>query len=442
MKFYGREAEMAALKKYEALSADNAQMIVITGRRRIGKTTLIKSSFTGIPFLYFFVGKKSEALLCQELAEIVREVLGEDIGDFTSFRRLFEVIMKISKRKNFSLVLDEFQNLKIAGEGIFSDIQDVWDENKDDSRINLVICGSIYSKMKKIFDDKEEPLYGRATARFKIRAFSTHTLKTILKDYNPDYEPDDLLTLYMVTGGVAKYVELLMSQGAYTKDSILKAVLSLGSYFIDEGRELLSDEFGRDYGNYFSVLSALAGGKTYRGDITSYVGFETGGYLDKLETDFNIIRRVRPYLSGDQSRNVRYYLDDNFLGFWFRFIYKYRSAVEIGNIDYVWDKINADYETYSGFVLEKWFRQSYSETGEYNIVTNYWKKGSGGAPGEDQEIDLIAVNEADRSVVIGECKRNPDKIRMKTLQEKSAGILSHLKGWKCTFVALSLDNIG
>lgn len=369
----------------------------MTGRRRIGKTTLIKRSFTDIPFLYFFVGKKSEVLLCQELSEIACEVLGEDLGDFTSFRRLFEVIMNISKRRNFTLVLDESQNLKIAGEGIFSDIQDVWDANKDDSRINLVICGSIYSKMKKIFDDKEEPLYGRATARFKIKPFSTQTLRIILKDHNPDYSPDDLLTLYMVTGGVAKYVELLMSQGAYTKDSILKAVLSLGSYFIDEGHELLSDEFGRDYGNYFSVLSALAGGKTYRGDMT---GFEIGGYLDKLETDFNIISRVSPYLSGEQSRNVRYYLDDNFLGFWFRFIYKYRSVVEIGNMDYVREKINADYETYSGFVLEKWFRQSYSETGEYNIVTNYWKKGTCGALGKDQEIDLVAVNEAGRSIVI------------------------------------------
>lgn len=441
MKFYDREAETSALKKYEALSAESAQMIVITGRRRIGKTTLIKRSFTSIPFLYFFVGKKSEALLCRELSEIVREVLGEDIGDFTSFRRLFEVMMNISKRKNFTLVLDEFQNLKVAGEGIFSDIQDVWDANKEESRINLVICGSIYSKMKKIFDDKEEPLFGRATARFKIGPFSTQTLKTILKDHNPDYTHDDLLTLYMVTGGVAKYVELLMSQGAYTKESILKAVLSLGSYFIDEGRELLSDEFGRDYGNYFSVLSALAGGRTYRGDMTSYVGFETGGYLDKLETDFNIVRRVRPYLSGEQSRNVRYYLDDNFLGFWFRFIYKYRSAVEIGNMDYVREKINADYETYSGFVLEKWFRQAYSETGEYNIVTNYWKKGSGGAPGEDQEIDIVAVNEADRVIVVGECKRNPDKIKMNVLQEKATGILAHHKGWEASFIGLSLEDI-
>lgn len=441
MKFYDRDAETVAFRKYEALSATSAQMIVITGRRRIGKTTLIKRSFTKIPFLYFFVGKKSESLLCQELSEIVREVLGEDIGDFTSFRRLFEVIMSISKRRNFTLVFDEFQNLKIAGDGIFSDIQDVWDANKEDSRINLVICGSIYSKMKKIFDDKEEPLYGRATARFRIKAFSIQTLKAILKDHNPNFTPDDLLTLYMVTGGVAKYVELLMSQRAYTKDGILKAVLSLGSYFIDEGRELLSDEFGRDYGNYFSILSALAGGKTYRGDMTSYVGFETGGYLDKLETDFNIVSRVRPYLSGEQSRNMRYYLDDNFLSFWFRFIYKYRSAVEIGNMDYVRQKIETDYETFSGFVLEKWFRQAYSETGEYNVVTNYWKKGSNGAPGEDKEIDLVAVNEAERKLVLGEVKRNPDKINIKVLQEKAAGILSHHKQWDTTFVGLSLKNM-
>lgn len=441
MKFYDREAETAAFRKYEALSAGSAQMLVVTGRRRIGKTTLIKHSFTSIPFLYFFVGKKSESLLCGELVEIVREVLGEDIGDFTSFRRLFEVIMGISKRRNFTLVLDEFQNLKIAGDGIFSDIQDVWDANKEESRINLVLCGSIYSKMKKIFEDKDEPLYGRATARFKIKAFGTETLKTILEDHNPAYTPDDLLTLYMVTGGVAKYVELLMQQGAYTKDAIFKAVLSMGSYFVEEGRELLSDEFGRDYGNYFSVLSALASGKTYRGDMTSYVGFETGGYLDKLETDFNIVSRVRPYLSGEQSRNVRYYLDDNFLSFWFRFIYKYRSAVEIGNMDYVRGKLESDYETFSGFVLEKWFRQAYSEKGEFNIVTNYWKKGSKGTPGEDMEIDLVAVNEAERHIIIGECKRNPEKIDMEVLKAKAAAIVAHHKKWDVSFVGLSLKDL-
>ena len=103
MKFYDREAEVAALRRYESLSSESAQMIVMTGRRRIGKTTLIKHSFNSIPFLYFFVGKKSENLLCQELVGIVREALGEDLGDFTSFRRLFEAIMNISKRRNFTI---------------------------------------------------------------------------------------------------------------------------------------------------------------------------------------------------------------------------------------------------------------------------------------------------------------------------------------------------
>lgn len=432
---------MAALKKYEELSSECAQMIVMTGRRRIGKTTLIKRSFTSIPFLYFFVGKKSENLLCQELTEIVREVLGEDLGDFTSFKRLFEAIMKISKRRNFTLVLDEFQNLKIAGEAIFSDIQNVWDSAKEDSRINLVICGSIYSKMKKIFDDKDEPLYGRASARFKIKPFGTAVLTEILRDHNPNYTPDDLLTLYMVTGGVAKYVELLMSQKAFTKAAIIDTAISAGSYLIDEGKELLSDEFGKEYGNYFSVLAALAGGNTCRGDMTSYVGFETGGYLDKLENDFNVVARVRPYLSGEQSRNVRYYISDNFLNFWFRFIYKYRSAVEIGNMEYVRKRIESDYESFSGLVLEKWFRQSYMETGECNIVTNYWEKGSKGEPGEKNEIDLIAVNEADRKIVIGECKRNESKISRKVLIDKSARIAEHHKGWTIDYVGLSLKDM-
>lgn len=441
MKFYNREAEITAMRKYEKMSSQSAQMIVVTGRRRIGKTTLIKRAFTSLPMLYFFVGKKSEALLCNELTEIVKDVLGEDLGNFTSFKRLFNAIMVISKRLNFTLVFDEFQNFKEAAPGIFSDIQDVWDSNKEDSRINLVICGSVYSKMKKIFDDKDEPLFGRATARFRIRPFTTDTLKTILKDHYPDYKPDDLLALYMVTGGVAKYVELLLSQNAFTRDEILDAVVSTGSYFIEEGRELLSDEFGKDYGNYFSILAALAGGYTSRGEITSYVGFETGGYLERLETDYSIVSKARPYLSGEKTRNVRYILSDNFLSFWFRFVYKFRSAVEIGNMEYVKNKIHNDYNDFSGAILERWFRQAYAETGQFDIVTNYWEKGKGGEPEEKNEIDLVAIDSAEHSVVIGECKRNPEKYSKKNLEMKAAAIVAHHKKWKISFVGLSLKDM-
>lgn len=436
MKFYDRTKELEALRKIEQLSATSAQMTVMTGRRRIGKTTLIKTAFTKIPFVYFFVGKKSETLLCAELAEIIRETLGEDLGDFSSFPRLLGAILSIAKRRNFTLVFDEFQNIAYTRPSIFSDIQDVWDSNKGESHINLVICGSLYSKMKQIFEDKEEPLYGRATARFKIRPFDIATLKTILADHNPGYTADDLLCLYMVTGGVAKYVEQLMTRGAVTKDGIIRDVFSLGSYFLGEGQEMLRDEFGKDYGNYFSILSALSSGETSRGDVKSYTGLEAGGYLDRLEKDYDIVSRRRPYLAGENTKNVEYVIADNFLNFWFRFIYRYRSAVEVGNLEWLQQKVLADYESYSGPILERFFRQVYAETGLYNTVTNYWRKKDG-----KDEIDLIAVNDTEKSIVIGEIKRNPEKIDLHVLEEKAVSIVAHHKKWSVSYIGLSMKDM-
>lgn len=436
MKFYDRTKELEALRKIEQLSATSAQMTVMTGRRRIGKTTLIKTAFTKIPFVYFFVGKKSETLLCSELAEIIRETLGEDLGDFSSFPRLLGAILSIAKRRNFTLVFDEFQNIAYTRASIFSDIQDVWDSNKGESHINLVICGSLYSKMKQIFEDKEEPLYGRATARFKIRPFDIATLKTILADHNPGYTAEDLLCLYMVTGGVAKYVEQLMTRGAVTKDGIIRDVFSLGSYFLGEGQEMLRDEFGKDYGNYFSILSALSSGETSRGDVKSYTGLEAGGYLDRLEKDYDIVSRRRPYLAGENTKNVEYVIADNFLNFWFRFIYRYRSAVEVGNLEWLQQKVLADYESYSGPILERFFRQVYAETGLYNTVTNYWRKKDG-----KDEIDLIAVNDTEKSIVIGEIKRNPEKIDLHVLEEKAVSIVAHHKKWSVSYIGLSMKDM-
>lgn len=201
MKFYDREIETHTLRKIEETSKSYAQMTVITGRRRIGKTTLIKQAYGTDDMIYFFVARKSEALLCQELTETLREKLGEDIGDFSSMARLFTAIMQIAKRRHFALVFDEFQNFKYVNESFFSDMQNIWDSNKEEARINLIICGSLYSMMTKIFDDRKEPLYGRATSRMRLRAFPLKTIQEIMRDNNPDFTADDLLAFYMVTGG-------------------------------------------------------------------------------------------------------------------------------------------------------------------------------------------------------------------------------------------------
>lgn len=435
MKFYNREIETETLQRIERLSKDNAQMTVITGRRRIGKTTLIRHASTEIPFIYFFVGRKSETLLCAELTDIVKETLGEELGTFNSMSKLFSALMNISCRRNFTLVFDEFQNFAQVNDAFFSDMQDIWDRTKDNSRINLILSGSLYSMMNRIFDDRKEPLYGRATNRIKLQPFTINTLKEIMSDYHPEFTADDLLAFYMVTGGVAKYVEQLVIQQAFTKEDIVKSVLGYGSYFINEGKDVLSDEFGKEYGNYFSVLSSIADGYTSRGDITNTTGVESGGYLAKLETVYDLIERSKPYLSAEGTRNNRYLIKDNFLNFWFRFVYKYRSAIEFGNLEYVQQKVLADYETYSGHILERYFRQKYKETGLYNIVTNYWEKGNA------NEIDLIAVNEVDKEVVIGECKRNPKRISLNVLQEKAANIQAKQKKFSYHFIGLSLEDM-
>lgn len=436
MKFYGREKELEVLRKIEKLSASYAQMTVVTGRRRIGKTTLVKHAYTQQPFVYLFVGRKSETMLCREFAEVVANTLGIDLGDFSSFGRLFAMLMQQSKTIHFTLVLDEFQNFRFVNEAVFSDMQNIWDAHKAESKMNLIVCGSVNTMMSKIFDDKKEPLYGRANNRLRLRPFSTTILKEILGDFNPDFTHDDLLALYMTTGGVAKYVEEMLTHGATTKDAMLEQFISYGSYFIPEGKEMLSDEFGKNSGNYFSILNAIAEGRNTRGDIKSYTGVESGGFLDKLEKEYDLIYRYRPYLASEQSHNVKYGIKDNFLRFWFRFVQKYISAVEIGNTEYILKKMLADYETYSGKELELYMRQKYAETGLYNLVTNYWERDG------HNEIDLLAVNDVERHLVIGEIKRQAQRLDMTLLREKAEKIASkQRRRYSIEFVGLSMDDM-
>lgn len=435
MKFYDRVQELESLREIESMSAESAQMTMMVGRRRVGKTTLLRNAFVATPTLYFFIGRKNEILLCEEFTEEIEAKLGETFGKFSSFAQLFKVLMQLSKRKNFTLIIDEFQEFKNINPSLFSDMQNIWDANKEESRINLVICGSIYSMMKQIFENSKEPLYGRATARMRIHPFETSTLKEIMADNYPDYKAEDLLAFYLLTGGVAKYIEQLVIRKAFTKDKILKAVLSPGSYFLEEGKDVLIEEFGRDYNNYFSILSLIAASKTARGDIESTLNMPVGGYLDKLENDYNVIRRVRPFMAKEGSRNNKYRIVDNFLQFWFRFIYKYRSAVEIGNLDYVRQIVERDYETYSGYILEKYFRQQLAESKSYSDVQSYWdRKG-------ENEIDIIAVNDLEKQLLIGEVKRNRTRINLHILENKATEIAKRYTDYKIEYRAFSPEDM-
>ena len=435
MKFYDRTSEIATLQSIEQTSSETAQMTMMIGRRRVGKTTLLKNAFTSAPFLYFFVAKKNERLLCDEFSGEVNEKLGIPMGSYSTFAELFGAVMQLSQQRNFTLIIDEFQEFRTVNPSVFSDMQNIWDSTKDDSKINLVLCGSIYSMMKRIFESSKEPLFGRATARMIIKTFDINTIQTILSDYRPNYSNEDLLAFYMITGGVAKYIEQLVNKKAFTKKAILDAIFTEGSFFLDEGRDVLIDEFGKDYGNYFSILSLIASSKTDRGQIENALNMDVGGYLDRLEKEYNIIKRVRPFGAKEGSRSNKYKIEDNFLNFWFRFIYKYRSAVEIGNLDYVRNIVERDYETYSGIILEKYFRTKMIESREFSDIQGYWN-----SKGEN-EIDIVAINEFEKRLVFCEIKRNSRKISLEKLEEKAKDIIPKYPTYTVEFKGLSLEEI-
>lgn len=431
MKFYNREKELQNLKDIQISSLESSKMTVIVGRRRIGKTKLIKEAYK--EKVYLFVSKKNETLLCAEFVDIIEATLEVKVfGEFKSFKNLFEYLMNLSITTPFTLVIDEFQEFLQINSSVYSDMQNIWDEYKDKSKMNLILSGSIYSLMKKIFEDKKEPLFGRANNKIHLKSFTVDTLKKILKENYPMYENKDLLSFYIFTGGVAKYVEVFVEKKAFSFEQQLDIIFDDFSLFLEEGKNLLIEEFGKEYTTYFSILSLIASSKTARTEIESVLEKNIGGYLEKLENDYTLIRKVKPIFAKEGSRTVKYEIIDNYFNFWFRFIYKYRSAIEIENYEFVKDIVKRDFSVYSGRFLEKYFSEKIKLEKQYSKIGTYWEKAN------MNEIDIIAINELDKKAFICEVKINPKKIDMDILKNKAIKLEKVLKSYNIEYKGLSL----
>jgi AAA+ ATPase superfamily predicted ATPase len=436
MKYYDRIGEAAILERNRKQSEKSAVFTVMMGRRRIGKTSLLLESVKGQRYLYLFVSRKSEPLLCEQFQKEAMEALGLQIfGNITRFRDLLEQLLIFSTQENYTLIIDEFQEFDNVNPVIFSEIQDLWDRYKGRARINFIACGSIYSMMMKIFENRKEPLFGRNTSKIVLRPFTVSVIKEILGDFNPKYTPEDLLCLYMLTGGVPKYIELLMEAGAITKRKMLDAVVSPDSTFIGEGRELLISEFGKEYGTYFSILQLIASGKITQSEIDSIINKNTGAYLANLEKEYSLIVKNKPMFSKPESRKARWSIADNYLRFWFRYVYPNQSMIEMGKYDLLREYIDRDYTQYSGLVLERYFREKIAESERVTAIGNYWD-----SKGEN-EIDLIALNDLDKTAIVAEVKRNSQKIDLAALAVKASSIKKELAKHRVELKGYSLDDM-
>lgn len=437
MQFYDRTNELAILQENELQSYENAVFTVLMGRRRVGKTSLITKAMEGKEYAYLFVSKDSEALLCQNFQRDLEQQIGLIIyGEITRFKDLFEVIMQEAQRRHLTIVFDEFQTLYKINPAIFGDIQNIWDRYKGKANINLIVLGSIQSLMKRIFEEKSEPLYGRPTSKLILRPFTINVMKQILSDANPDYSTEDLLCLYAITGGVAKYIELFIDARCYTKEKMLNYVCRQDSYFLTEGKDLLNQEFSGEFGTYFSVLQVIASGKTKRSEIDSTLQKDTGAFLQNLESKYELINRMKPLLAKQNGKVTAYEIRDNFLRFWFRFIYPYQSLIERNLFSLLRSNIANNYEGFTGRTLERYFQDKLMETEQFTQVGNWWdRKGQ-------NEIDLIAINEFDHSGIVAEIKRNAYKISMTKLQEKVSSLPNKDFGvYNLELKELSLDDM-
>lgn len=441
MRFFDREREFEKLGEIEDLSKEVAQFTVITGRRRIGKTEMVKKFYEGRAMLYFFVARKAEADLCDIYIDEIRSKLNVPMIDSkgATFADIFKYIMELSQTRHITLFIDEFQDFYRINPSVYSDMQNIWDSHKNKAHINLIVAGSVNTLMNKIFKDKKQPLFGRQTGTIYVRPFRPSVLKEIMSEYCPDYKKSDLLALYTLTGGVAKYVELFVDRKRFTGKKMLDMFFGQDSYFLSEGKNMLVDEFGKDYGIYFSILTLISQGKNTRSELESILNIkELSGYLRNLCDEYGLISKMQPIYEKSSNKNVHYTINDQFLKFWFRFVYKYSHIIEAGGNEKLKAIAERDFTTVCGKSLESYFLEVLKESGQYTRL-GYWHDRKG-----ENEIDIIAEDELDNRIEFIEVKRQAKNFDEDVLRAKAAAFMNaagQFKDYDIIYRGLSMEDM-
>ena len=219
---------------------------------------------------------------------------------------------------------------------------------------------------------------------------------------------------------------------------MLASIFREGSSWIDEGRTVLADEFGPDYGTYFTILSAIAGGRTSSSDIKNLIGAEVGGFLSKLEDRYRIVSKKQPIFERTVAKNCHYQIDDCFFRFWFRFVFRHRAFVELGRYDRLLELATRDFDTFSGYALERYFLWKFRETTDYTRMGAWWdRKG-------ENEIDLVCEDEFSNKLDFFEIKRDASRFDKKALEAKASAFFAKnpdKRDRTCSFNGLSLKDL-
>jgi len=384
---------------------DRAALVVLYGRRRTGKTSLLKNFAEGRRSVLFVADQESRADQIAAFSRVAVAALGEDGLEGTTFPSWEAALRFIGSRarmKPLVVVLDEFGYLCESDPSLPSVLQRLWDAELRDTRLHLVLCGSYVSFMEKEVLGAKNPLYGRRTGEWLLQPFRFQDARAFF----PRRPLDEQVTIYGILGGIPAYLEHFHSDGSIA-DDIVAEVLSKGAALYNEPRFLLMEEL-RDPHIYFSVCHAVAFGRTTPNEIAQAAGLSDRGatsrYLETLR-EMRVLERRTPVTerNPERTRRGRWRLCDPFFRFWFRFVLPNRSALEAGDPRQVHDsKVAPFLEQHVSVAFEEVCEQHLWDRNRRGVLPARYDRIGGWWRG-DAEVDLVAVAD-DGHLLLGECK--------------------------------------
>lgn len=405
MKFLGREKEILDLEK--EYNRDGG-FVVIYGRRRIGKTTLIKQFIKSKTAFYFLATKEVESQSMKRFAGVIARTTGNSVlqkAAFSDWLDLFQAVADYKPDEKKVLVIDEFPYLVKVNDSFPSILQNAWDEILKDSNVMLILCGSLISMMKKHALSYESPLYGRRTAQMRIAPLP---FTTVYENQKLSFE--EAAEQYSITGGVPKYMEFF-SDGQPLYEQIKENVLSKNGFLYEEPNFLLTDEVQVPT-NYFSIIKVIADGNHKLGTIAGILGLETSALTPYLKTlsELGFIEKQVPVTekNAEKTRKGLYFISDNFLRFWFRYVYPYKGELELDNTQISLDELDKDFkEKFVAFAYEDICKEIFARLCSDKAIDftpskigSYWLNDKSG----NTQIDVMAVDTVNKRLFAGECK--------------------------------------
>lgn len=423
-RFIDREAEREVMQnEYER---NGSSLVVMYGRRRVGKTTLISEFIKDKKALFFLATEESERQNRLAFKDRAAEFIDSDLlrnADVQNWDVIFKAIMEAPFKNKPVIVMDEFQYIGKSDPAFPSVFQRIWEENLKHKQVMVILCGSLISMMESQTLAYNSPLYGRRTAQIRLAQIPFR----YYAEFFPHKNRRELIEMYAITGGVPKYIELFAeSKDIYT--AIQNNVLNRSGYLYDEPNFLLQQEVS-EIGSYFSIIRAIAAGNSRLSSIASMLEVKATGLTKYLKTlaDLDIVERVVPVTeeNPEKSKKGIYRIKDNYIRFWFAFVYPNRSFIESGNSPIVMRKIQKSLvDRHIAYVYEDVCRERMWDLNaeerwpfQFSKIGRWWDA--------HDEIDIAAVDPDGNNLILGECKfwREPVGVNvLRSLEDKASRV--------------------